>query len=83
MIEKETIEEFITLWESVKKAIKNVCKAVVEAFRSILVPLFMNDKDFRRLVAFRNRVKTKRLKKKYDKKINNYIFRRLKYVTER
>ena len=37
-----------------------------------------NDKELMKLVNMRKRVKTKGLKKKYDKKINKYISDKIK-----
>lgn len=66
--------DFIKINNLIERAMKNIGNAI----RNTFIRMNKNDKELMKLVNMRKRVKTKRLKKKYDKKINKYISEKIK-----
>lgn len=66
--------DFIKINNLIERAMKNIGNAI----RNTFIRMNKNDKELMKLVNMRKRVKTKRLKKKYDKKINKYISDKIK-----
>jgi hypothetical protein len=61
----------------VRKYLNNVARVIKSANEEIRINMYIamntDDKTLKHLVYMRNRVKTKRLYKKYDKKIKQYV----------
>lgn len=75
-IEKEN--ELIGRLEVVIHKALEVIKKVITQFKEIFKKYFVHimtckDKKLKKLISIRNRVKTKRLKSKYNKKILKYL----------
>lgn len=68
------IEKIKTFWDNFKKLFRSALKKLKEI--AIKVYEYMNSKELRRLVHMKQKVKTKRLKKKYDDKIKRFILKR-------
>lgn len=66
--------DFIKINNLIERVMKNIGNAI----RNTFIRMNKNDKELMKLVNMRKRVKTKRLKKKYDKKINKYISDKIK-----
>lgn len=70
----EKVREFFNnVLEGIRKFINRLKKATME----FLIQKYWNNKELRKLVYTKQKVKTKRLKKKYDNKIKQFIFRQM------
>lgn len=80
-INKENVDMFLEkareFFDNVLEGIRRFINRLKKATMDFLIQKYWDRKELRILVYTKQKVKTKRLKKKYDDKIKRFIFRQM------
>lgn len=76
-VTKEDIDIIRRAIKSLKKFFERALQKVKKVVEKFQIRKYWNSKELKKLVYSKQKVKTKRLKKKYDDKIKRFIFRQI------
>ncbi|GIM32950.1 hypothetical protein [Paraclostridium bifermentans] len=80
-ISRENVDIFLEkvskFFNKLRENIRTFFNKIKKSVLKLQIHKYWDNKELRSLVYIKQKVKTKRLKKKYDNKINRFIFRQM------